>query len=75
MAMRKAGPTYIKRRIRMNSIQRGVLGGDKFWLTMFALGYAGRAVGKVTKRGPGPVVFSEKLAPGEAFEVRHIDPG
>ena len=69
------GPAYVRRTVRMNSIRKGILGGNRFWLTVFALGYVGRFVGKVTKRGEMPVVFTEKLAPGEAYEIRHVEPG
>ena len=69
------GPAYVRRTVRLNSVRKGLLGGSKFWLTVFALGYVGRFVGKVTKRGDMPVVFTEKLAPGEAYEIRHIEPG
>ena len=30
--------------------------------------------GTVSKRGPMPIRFSEELQPGEAYEIRHIDP-
>ena len=66
--------TYIRRTIRFNSIRRGLLGGSKFWLGVLAAGYVRRSAQKVTKRGEVPVVFSEKLKPGESYEIRHIDP-
>lgn len=70
----RLGPTYVRRMVRMNSIRKGLLGGSRFWLAVFAAGYVGRWTGKVTKRGEMPVVFSEKLAEGESFEIRHIRP-
>ena len=68
------GRTYVRRTIRMNSFRKGLLGGSPFWLTVFALGRVGRFVGKVTKRGEAPVVFRERLGPGEAYEIRHLRP-
>ena len=41
---------------------------------MIGLGQLARWSGKVTKRGDMPVKFTEKLAPGEAYEIRHIAP-
>lgn len=73
MAGRGFGPTYVKRTIRMNSIRKGLLGGSRFWLTIFGLGYVARWSGKVTKRGEMPIRFSEGLKPGEELVIRHID--
>ena len=66
------GPAYVKRTIRFNSVRKGLLGGSRFWLAMFAAGYVARWSGKVTKRGEKPIRFSEALKPGESFVVRHI---
>ena len=74
MAQRRFGRSYVRRTVRMNSIRKGLLGGSRFWLAVFAAGYVGRWTGKVTKRGEPPVVFSEKLKPGESYEIRHIEP-
>lgn len=74
MAGRGIGPSYVKRTVRMNSIRKGLLGGSRFWLGVFALGYVARWTGKVTKRGEMPVRFSETLEPGETLVIRHIDP-
>lgn len=67
------GPTYVKRVVRMNSIRKGLLGGSRFWLSIFALGYVARWSGKVTKRGEMPIRFSEALGPGEELVIRHTD--
>ena len=60
-AIEQLGPTYVKRTVRMNSIRKGLLGGSRFWLAIFGLGYVARWSGKVTKRGEMPVRFSEEL--------------
>ena len=73
MAGRGFGPTYVKRTIRMNSIRKGLLGGSRFWLTVFAAGYVARWSGNVTKRGEMPIRFSEPLRPGEEIVIRHVD--
>lgn len=71
----RIGPAYVRRTIRMNSIRKGLLGGSRFWLAVFAAGYVGRWSKKVAKRGEMPVEFSEKLQPGQAYEIRHIGRG
>ena len=73
MAGRGFGPTYLKRTVRMNGVRKGLLGGSRFWLAMFGLGYVARWTGKVTKRGEMPVKYSEQLQPGEQLVIRHID--
>ena len=73
MAGRGFGPTYVKRTVRMNSIRKGLLGGSRLWLAVFAAGYAARWSGKVTKRGEMPIRFSEPLGPGEEIVIRHVD--
>jgi len=73
MAGRGFGPTYVKRTVRMNGIRKGLLGGSRFWLAIFGLGYVARWSGKVTKRGEMPVKFSEALQPGEEIVIRHTD--
>ncbi len=74
MAGGRMGVTYVKRTVRMNSIRKGLLGGSRFWLAVFVASRMGKFAGKVTKRGEPPVVFSEKLRVGEAYEIRHIGP-
>ena len=75
MAGRGFGPTYVRRTIRMNSIRKGLLGGSRFWLTVFALGYVARWSGKVTKRGEMPIRYSETLEPGQELVIRHMASG
>jgi hypothetical protein len=72
----RARTRFVKRYIRTNAIRRGLLGRDRFWMTVFALGLLGRQVNKVLKRGDMPVLFSEKLKPGESFVITHFaEPG
>lgn len=72
--MRLPTTRYAKRFVRTTAIRRGVLGGDKLWLSVFALGLAGRQINKVLKRGDMPLRFSEKLEPGQSFLITHIAP-
>ena len=65
---------FVRRYLRFNAIRRGLLGQNKFWLTVFGAGLVGRQIGKITKGGPAPVLFSEDLAAGESYEVRHLPP-
>jgi len=71
MAGRGFGPNYVKRTVRMNGIRKGLLGGSRFWLAVFGLGYVARWSAKVTKWGEMPIRFSEPLAPGEEVVIRH----
>ena len=74
MAGSGLGPSFVKRTVRRNSIRKGLLGGSRFWLAIFGLGYLARWSGKVTKRGEMPIRLSEALKPGESIVIRHIDP-
>ena len=66
---------YVRRYIRFNALRRGLLGGSRFWTLVFAAGYVGRFMSKVTKRGEMPVITSDDLQPGEGFVIRHLAPG
>ena len=57
---------------RTNAIRRGLLGRDRFWMTIFVLGLVGRQLNKVLKRGDAPLLFSERLKPGESFVITHF---
>jgi hypothetical protein len=65
---------YLRRYIRMNALRRGVFGGSKPWLVIFALSMLRRQMGKVTKRGEMPLVLSERLKPGESMVITHLVP-
>jgi hypothetical protein len=49
-----------------------MLGRQPLWVAVLVFGLLGRTVGKVTKRGPAPLVLSEKLEPGQSMVIRHI---
>jgi hypothetical protein len=66
------GLASISERVRRTSIRQGLLGGNRFWLVVFGLSHLGRWSGKLTKKGTMPIAFSERLGPGEAFEIRHV---
>ena len=63
--------TAVRRYFRYNSLRKGLLGQNKFWLSMFALGKLGGFLGKASKRGEAPVVFGEGLKPGESYQIVH----
>jgi hypothetical protein len=69
-------PSFVKasvrRYLRYNSLRKGLLGQNKFWLSMFALGKLGGLMGKASKRGVAPVVFTEALKAGQSYEIAHI---
>ena len=63
---------YVRRWLRTNAIHKGLLGFQRPWLAVVAVGLLGRQVNKVLKRGPMPVLFSEKLEPGASFVITHL---
>ena len=58
---------------RANSFRKGLLGGSRFWLSVFIARMVWRQIAKVTKRGEPPVKFSEKLAVGESVLIQHLE--
>jgi hypothetical protein len=66
------GPAYVKGIIRHNSVRKGLMGGNRFWLAIFVARFLTRWSRKVTKRGEKPIRFSESLKPGESFVIRHV---
>ncbi len=62
------------RTIRYNALRKGLLGGSGPWLAVFVMLRLGRGIGKVTKRGEPPVVFSEKVPIGTHYQIDHLRP-
>jgi hypothetical protein len=72
----RARTRFVRRYVRTNAIRRGLLGRDRLWMTIFVIGLLGRQANKVLKRGDAPLVFSERLQPGESFVITHFaEPG
>jgi hypothetical protein len=67
------GLSTLRYTFRANSIRRGLLGGSRFWLAMFALGRLARLSGRISKRGTMPIRYSEELRPGERLVIEHLD--
>jgi hypothetical protein len=66
---------YRRRQFRLKAIRRGLLGGEPQWIVVLA-GFAAVAVAnKALKRGPMPVLFSERLEPGQSIVVTHYARG
>jgi hypothetical protein len=63
---------YVARTVRLRATQRGLLGGHRGWLAVFALLQVAKFSQRLTKRGAGPVVFAEALRAGERFEIVHL---
>lgn len=63
---------WIMRTIRFRATRRGLLGGHPGWLAVFGLLTLSRQWNKVSKRGDGPVVFRERLEPGQSFAIVHL---
>lgn len=68
------GRAYLARTIRYRALRQGLLGGSRPWLVVFVLLRLGAWSRRVTKRGPMPVRFSERLAVGEGLVIRHLPP-
>ncbi len=69
------GVTVLRRTVQVRALREGLFGGSRFWLAVFVLLRVGRWTRRVTKRGPMPVRYSQKLRPGEGLIVRHLPPG
>jgi hypothetical protein len=65
--------TTFRHWLRVNAVRKGLLGQDRRWLVVLALGIVARVAGQAMKRGPMPVVFSEKLEPGAALVITHLE--
>ncbi|MCH7789362.1 MAG: hypothetical protein IH940_07950 [Acidobacteria bacterium] len=50
------------------------MGRSRLWMGVLGLGALTKAISKVSKSGPGPILFSESLAEGAAIEIVHLDP-
>lgn len=72
--MARLGSAAVAETVRVNSFRKGLLGGSRLWLAVFAARMVLRWLARVTKRSEMTVKFSEKLAPGESLEIRHLDP-
>lgn len=74
MARRRRGgilsPSYF---IRKASINRGLLGDDRFWRTIFMLMMGRRLLRKLAGSEP-EVVALERLEPGQFVRIEAIDP-
>ncbi len=64
----------VARRVRYNALRKGLLGGSGPWLAVFVVLRLGRFVGKVTKRGEAPVIFSERMPPGVVVGLENRRP-
>ncbi len=59
--------------IRRSSINKGLLGDDRFWRTIFFIMFGRRVLRKVMGSEP-EVVALEKLKPGQFVRIEAIDP-
>jgi len=66
--VRKGG---LRRYIRMSALRKGIFGGSRPWLIVFALLRLGGFIGKITKRGEMPLALSEPLKRGETMVIKH----
>lgn len=65
---------YIRRWVRYNALRKGLLGRQGPWLAVFVLGFLGRRMNSVLKRGEMPLRFDEKLEPGVTYVIEHLVP-
>jgi hypothetical protein len=52
-------------------VVRGLLGGNRGWMTLGAVAAGLRALGKLAAKEP-KVVFSEQLEPGQTLVITHL---
>ncbi|MDH4168124.1 MAG: hypothetical protein OEW42_00910 [Acidimicrobiia bacterium] len=62
-------PKGFRRYVRYNATRKGLLGGSKLWLGVYAAGRLRRFGGRITKTGPAPVVYSERVSSGHWTEI------
>ncbi len=59
------------RRVTRIGVIRGLLGGSRSWLVLWAAATGFRLVAKVLRR-QAEVVYSEELEPGESLVITHL---
>ena len=67
-------PSGMRRYIRYNATRKGLLGGSRLWLGVWAAGRARGFWGRFTKSGPAPLVYSGPVASGHWNEIVHEKP-
>ena len=73
MSWRFPSPAALKQTVRTNALRRGLLGGSRPWLVVFAVLRIMRWSSKVTKRGEAPIAFRKALQPGQSFVITHLE--
>jgi hypothetical protein len=61
---------WLLRMLRGQGLRKGVLGGNRRWLTIWVVVAAAQTVHKITK--PKPVVERFELKPGETLVIRDL---
>lgn len=63
----------MQNKLRTASIRKGLLGGSRFWLGIFASRMLMRALAKVAKKSDMSLDYSQKLPPGKSLLIKHIN--
>lgn len=61
---------FLRRLIRLRAVQRGLLGGNRFWMTVFGLQTGWRIFKRLTDPTP-KTLMTRELKPGETIVVAH----
>lgn len=61
---------FLRRLIRLRAVQRGLLGGSRFWMAVFGLQTGWRIFKRLTDPTPR-TLLTEELRPGETIVVAH----
>ena len=69
--MRFPGIGLLRGWIGRQALRRGLLGSSRLWLAVFVAGRLAQLVHRAIGPKRAPVVFSQRLAPGSAVEIRH----
>ncbi len=60
----------VKRLLLGRALQKGLLGGSRFWTIVGTIGLAMKVLRKITRDEP-EVAFSEELRPGQTLLISH----
>ena len=61
-----------KRLVKAKAVRKGLLGGSLFWRGVYGYLTFRKMWSHVSKRGPAPLVFGEKIREGEAWALVHV---
>ncbi|MGI9604286.1 MAG: hypothetical protein ACR2QE_20575 [Acidimicrobiales bacterium] len=67
-------PKGFRRYVKYNATRKGLFGGSKLWLGVYAAGRLRTFSGQLSKKGEAPLVFSGPVSEGHWAQVVHENP-